>query len=260
MCTHSGIALERAVGTCVVCGSSRGIAFDWLSSLCGGPGTMLALARSVFLACAASIGSAHSLANVGSEGLLPHVEVSLDPPVDPLPAIAARIAQFEDMREKQQAVRIEKINRKFNALLADAAVRIESLVARSRNKVVSDAVASGSFLQTRSRARLDDDDVAFVSIQAHPAGEVDDAVLDGVAEFENVRNRQEDAWYEQAAAELQSLSDMLMAEAEAALQGGAAGKSQAFMQYGALKVNDGSMESSEDFVRIVPSGQAFLTV
>ena len=259
MCTHSGIARERAARTCLVRGSSLAIAFDSFPTRRGGTGAMLGLASSVFLVCVASVGSAHSFADVGSEGLLPHIDVSLDPPVGPLPAIAARIAKFEDVREMQQATRIENINRKFNALLADASARIDSVVARSHSKLVSDGVASGAFLQTRSHALLDEDNVAFVSVRAHPAGEVDDAVLDDVAEFENGRDTQEDAWFGQAAAELQSLSDMLMAEAEAALHGGAAGTSQAFMQYRTAQVHDGSMLSSEDIVHIVPSTQAFPT-
>ena len=185
------------------------------------------MACSFFLVCAAAAGAVLSSADSGVEGLMPTVEVSLDPPADPQPAVAARIAKFEGVREMQQAARIENINRKFNAVLAEAAARINSLVSRSQSKLVSDNGVPHSFLQARSRARLADDDVAFVSIRAHPARDVDGAVLDDVAEFYNVRGQQEDALFERAAAGLQSLSDMLIAEAEAALQGTAIGKSQA---------------------------------
>ena len=221
---------------------------------------MFALTVLLFLPCLATASSVHSNADVAVEGFMPQVEVSLDPPVDPQPAIAARIAKLEGARETQRVARMEKLNRKFNALLADAAARIDSLVARSQNKLVSDAVVSGSFLQSRSRARLGGDDVAFVSIRAHTTGEVNEAVLDDVAEFESARDAKEDEVFEQAAAEMQSLSDTLIAEAEAALQGAAAGKSLAFMQNGHVQFRDSRVRSSEDVVRIVPSTEAFPTV
>ena len=221
---------------------------------------MFALTVLLRLACLGAASSVHSNADIAAEGLMPQIEVSLDPPVDPQPAIAARIAKLDGARETQHVARMENINRKFNALLADAAVRIESLVARSRNKLVSDAVVSGSFLQSRSRARPGGDDVAFVSIRAHTAGELNEAVLDDVAEFESGRDTKEDAVFEQAAAEMQSLSDALIAEAEAALQGTAVGKSLAFLQDGHVKFRDSRERSSKDVVSIVPSTEAFPTV
>ena len=224
--------------------------------------------------CGAAAATSSGLGVAGAGSSLPTLEVSLDPPADPSPELAARIASLDEAREARQAANMEALNRKFNAILASASGEIASLASRARQVFTSaelqGGVAASAFVQTGTAARAADGDVTSVSIRAHLSATVGASALDAVADFEDARGRQEDSMFAAAAAELQSLSDMVLAEANSAIQGaasklagagaGLAGRGAGFLEVAAANARARAVEQGQEGpVRVVPSDAAYPT-
>merc|ERR1712183_63069 len=180
---------------------------------------------------------------------LPVVNVRLAAPKHPLPEVAAEIAALEKQREQLEADLMDKLQAAFDTALASAKSRINKMIASSMQ--LNTGGSQTSFLQASEA-----DFAIRVSTVAVPAP---DPSIKGVMDkIEAKRNDAETKLLEQAASEMQGLTDIVLNELGAQIEAHAASLKTEAKHASFLAVSSKALPAQADLR--VESGAAFPTI
>jgi len=138
---------------------------------------------------------------------MPTIELSLAPPAQPSTEVAIAIGNLEKAREAFEAAQMDKLQLAYDAALVDAKKRIHAI---STNAASSPRQTSLSFLAADSTP-----ETLSVKVNVEKGPAMDTSIIAKIEAIEQKRAAYEQAMFEQAAADMASLTDLVVSELEA---------------------------------------------
>jgi len=199
---------------------------------------MSAPGLNVLVVCVALVvHCAHSLQwPVPNRVTMPNVELSLAPPPRPFPEVQTELGSLEKRREVLSHTHMDRLQDTFGQALQEATVRIGESVGRAI-RAVDDPALLKALAQPGSAMRASRFDIpsvitsaSFLNLQAEPdfvaeklsvkvnvipSAPLDLAIKTHIDSLESHRTEAERDFFEQAQAELQGLSELVLGELEA---------------------------------------------
>lgn len=145
---------------------------------------------------------------------LPVVQVRLAPPAEPLPQISAELGELGHLREHLETELFRKLEMAYNATLDAAATSITKVVDSVVHRASSEGSAGGGATFLRETAsKMHDAGGAFaVKVNVAPVSAPDSSVKGLIERVEDKRATDEVAMFNQACAEMQGLTDVVLNE------------------------------------------------
>jgi len=167
---------------------------------------------------------------------MPNVELSLAPPPRPFPEVQAELGSLEKIREKLSHAQMDRLQDTFGQALHEATIRIGEAVGRAMrafdDPALMKALARAGSASSVSRPHFPSvrNSASFLNLQAEPdvlaeklsvrvnvipSAPLDVVVKTHIDSIESHRTGAERDFFEQAHAEMQGLSDLVLSELEA---------------------------------------------
>lgn len=224
------------------------------------------MARLCFFLLSASLSTA-VLIPTGPD-VSPLLELSLEPPVHPWPQVAAELGSLQESREQFENINMDRLQQEFNKATFDTRRQIGDVVGRALRVFDDPALAKqifakpALFRQTPQASTVSS--VLSVKVNVVPSSPPDASLKSRVEGIEFQRADKEKIMFEEAHAEVQSLSALVLSELEVQLKRQIDGVVGVVSQgkVGSTSFLQNSPESlpSQANVRVLPTDERYPTV
>lgn len=197
----------------------------------------------------------------GTDGL-PVIQVRLAPPKQQLPDVAAETSQLEHLREQLETDLFGKLHAAYASALEHARAEINKLVDGSLGLLVIPSPTSSSrFLQIKTHKQTHDGTEGFsVKVNVAQAASTDPGTKGLMERIEDARATAEKKLFEQACAEMQGLTNIVLHELGAQLHSHFAAFQRAGGHTAFFQTQQKDALPSTANVRIAASSEPFASV